>query len=281
MIKHMRGGAAREEEGKGKMKNRVCMHLRRVEGVVGAAVLRVRAVVAVGPEAVDPEVRRRLAGLGVAAALLGVAVGPRPLQHEVEEVVVLRRRAPGDGQDDQQDEGQGEPARRRHGRPDSAGTGWFLGARWTGGQSRTLLLAAQGSRWEMKVARRWGCEFIGSFGRGIGRQLGWMWIHGKATVARTHAYGNKMAVARGGIFPRGRRKRKRKPNRAIQEASDRLLAAACCKTWKLINERPAGVDRCGRQVGPFSWRVTGSSTCMHGLCVLWTCGRHGGTTQSE
>lgn len=22
-----------------------------------------------------------------------------------------------------------------------------------------------------------------------------MWIHGKATVARTHAYGNKMAVA--------------------------------------------------------------------------------------
>jgi hypothetical protein len=77
---------------------------------------------------VDPEVRRRLAGLGVAAALLGVAVGPRPLQHEVEEVVVLRRLAPGDGQDDQQDEGQGEPARRRHGRPDSAGTDWFLGS---------------------------------------------------------------------------------------------------------------------------------------------------------
>jgi hypothetical protein len=57
------------------------------------------------------------------------------------------------------------------------------------GQSRTLLLAVQGSRWEMKVARRWGCGFIGSFGCGIGRQ------GGKATVARTHAYGNKMAVA--------------------------------------------------------------------------------------
>jgi len=87
-------------------------HLGGVEGGVGVAVLRVGAVVAVGPEAVDAEVRRRLAGRGVAAALLGVAVGPGPLQHEVEEVVVLRRRAPGDGQGQQDRQGQA----RRHGR---------------------------------------------------------------------------------------------------------------------------------------------------------------------
>lgn len=98
--------------------DRIESHLGGVELVVGVAVLRVGAVVAVGPEAVDAEVRRRLAGLGVTAALLGVAVGAGPLQDEEEEVVVLRRRLPGDdGQDDEQ-ERQGQA--RRHGRSESS-----------------------------------------------------------------------------------------------------------------------------------------------------------------
>jgi hypothetical protein len=62
---------------------------------------------------VDAEVRRRLAGLGVAAALLRVAVRPGPLQHEVHEVVVLRGAVP-DGRAEDEQEGEGDPV-RRHG----------------------------------------------------------------------------------------------------------------------------------------------------------------------
>uniref|UniRef100_A0A0A9GRG8 Ribonuclease T2 family protein n=1 Tax=Arundo donax TaxID=35708 RepID=A0A0A9GRG8_ARUDO len=63
----------------------------------------------------DAEVRRRLAGLGVAAALLRVAVRPRPLQHEVEEVVVLRRAAPGGANEQQEGDGELRRRVRRHG----------------------------------------------------------------------------------------------------------------------------------------------------------------------
>ena len=62
-------------------------HLGGVEGGVGVAVLRVGAVVAVGPEAVDAEVRRRLAGVREAAPPPRVAEGPRPLRVFVQRVI--------------------------------------------------------------------------------------------------------------------------------------------------------------------------------------------------
>ena len=51
-----------------------------VEGAVGVAVLRVGPIVAVGPQPVDAEVRRRLAGVREAAPLLRVTEGPWPLE---------------------------------------------------------------------------------------------------------------------------------------------------------------------------------------------------------
>jgi hypothetical protein len=75
---------SKEEDGNKQIRNRRKEANLGVELGVGIAVLRVGSVVAVGPEPVDAEVRRRLAGLGVAAALLRVAVRPRPLQDEVE-----------------------------------------------------------------------------------------------------------------------------------------------------------------------------------------------------
>lgn len=90
------------------------MNLGGVELAVRVAVLRVAAVVAVGPEAVDAEVGRRLAGARVAAALLRVAVRPGPLQHQEEEVVVLRADAHHREQQRKPDPRRC-PRRRRHG----------------------------------------------------------------------------------------------------------------------------------------------------------------------